>query len=484
MPVSFSVPPAPVELTFAAAVDARSPIASWLPTVSYAVDDVVITNRGDRIKCITAHTSSAEFTDDLPYWVSVDAPAVESTRLQLACQAKGGVIGVGDVGVVAFRFDDGNETFHSTVYPLLTARGIPASFAAITTLSAQTWSDGDTSANMLTRNQNGIEVWSHGTDHKDPSPNGLDGTNGLVDQIVNSKAVIEGWGIKCQGWAQPGATQLGTPTPYGTGFTDDDSLRGYAALLIRQTYPISEMYVTGTTRNVPNGQFHGLDHVTISDGITYAAAQALVDRAIRLKTGVVLMVHAHNLGVGSNLTVGELTTLLDYIVTCWDAGTLDVVTPSGLMFADKGSTRVELLAGAGTFEDAALWNLDTGRTIPTNGGHSGNNYLSTTSSTTSLTTPVNRPDNLTERRFDGETFLFEGWARSNGVSTTVSRVVIQSYPSTSLLNLSLTKSGITTSWTRVRHAFTVPPTCNEITIGLGRNSGDGIDWDDVTIRKV
>jgi hypothetical protein len=128
--------------------------------------------------------------------------------------------------------------------------------------------------------------------------------------------------------------------------------------------------------------------------------------------------------------------------------------------------------------------LATGRTIETDGGHTGANYLSITSATTTSATADTRPDNLTQRGFHGETFLFEGWARSNGAGTTVSRVLIQDYDDTGNLALSLTRSGITTTWTRIRHAFTIPPVTDRLTVGLTRSSGDGIDWDDVTVRKV
>jgi len=460
------------------------PAPSWAAGTVHLPADIVTTSRGDRVRCVTAHNAATSFTDDLPYWESVDAPIEEPIMLQLARHSKGGSIGIGDMGAVAFRFDDGHETFHSTVYPLLTARGVPAAHACISDFTAQPWSDGDSAANVLTRNKNGVEVWSHGIDHKDPSPHGLTGAGGLVDQIVGSKTTIEGWGVKVQGWMQPGATPLGAAEPYGTDFTAEGDIYTYAALLIRQTYPLSEMDTTGKYRAIPAGVYHGANHITISDGMTYAAAADAVDRAVRGKFGLVMMIHCHNLGSGANLSVAEFTTLLDYVIAYWDAGDLEILTPSGLMFADHGSSRVDLLAGSGTFDDAARWNLSTGRTIETGGGHTGANYHSTTSSTTSLSTINPRFDNLTQRGFSGETFLFEGWARSNGAGTTVSRVVLQDYDDSGNLNLSLTRSGITTTWTRVRHAFTIPPVTDEVNMSIGRNSGDGIDWDDITVRKV
>lgn len=460
-------------------------VGAWTKSKAYAVGDLVVTALGDRLRCVTAHTSSATvLTDDLPKWTPVDTPQEEALLLQRARASKGGTIGVGSTvkAVVALRFDDDHEAFSSTIYPLLKARGLPAGHASISDLTSQSWSDGDSAANVLTRFKNGVEVWSHGLDHNDPSPHDLTGAGGLYDQIVGSKATIESWGVKCQGWMQPGATPLGSATPYGTdGTTAGGFYSAYSTHLLRRTYALSESYAGGGYRNIPHGLFHGQDHVTISEGVSLAAAQSVLDIAIRERTGIEFMAHSGNLGLAGNMSVADFTTFLDYIVTKWDAGLIDVVTPSGLFFVDRTDQRIQLISDP-SFDVSGEWTAMGTSTIQTSGGHTGSNFLRVTDG--SLPT-AKRPGRLKAKFLDGETFLFEGWARSAGASTTVSRVLIQSYTDTTPLNLSLTKSGIpNTGWTRVRHAFSVPPGVDELVIAVGRNSGDTIDWDDITVKKV
>lgn len=450
----------------------------WAAGIAYAVGDVMTTARGDRLKCVTAHTSAAIFTDDLPKWVTLDLPQQEATMLQQARASKGGGIGVGNKAAIAYRFDDWHEDLNATVMPLLKARGFPAGHATIADLTAQPWADGDSAANVLDRFKNGMEVHSHGDGHTDPSAGGLPA---LVKEIVTSKATIESWGVKCQGWMQPGATPTGSAIPYGTGFTNLASLNSYAALLIRQTYPLSEMYASGIYRNIPHGAYHGLDHITISDGMTYAAVIAAIDVALREGRGLELMTHAGNIGKPGNMTLAEWTAVLDYVVTKWEAGECEVLTPSGLMFADRGTWRAQLVADPDFTRN--LWTLTTGRTIETVGS---DKVLQIAADHTGLSTmDAARPGDLVTRGFDGETWVFEGWARSTGASVTVSRVLLQSYPTTTALSLSLTRTipaGAT--WTRVRHAFSIPPGVDKLTVALSRNSGDGIQWKNVRILKV
>lgn len=414
------------------------------------------------------------------------AELIEPMLLQKSASSKGGVIGVGDKGVVAIRFDDWHAAFKTNVYPLMLARGLPAGYATISRLDQQSWTAGVTTADLVAWNKNGIEFHSHGTDHKDPTPQGR---AGLIDQIVNSKAEIEAWGVKCQGWMQPGATPLTAAAPYGQTSTFTD-LTNEAGQLVRRTYPLSEMYVGGAYRNLPHGAYHGLDHVTVSDGMTVANAKLTVDTAVAQKIGIELMVHSGNLGGAGNMTIADFTALLDYIVTYREAGKLEVLTPSGLMFADKSSRRLDLITD-GSFEgmttgDAptAAWNVSWtgGVAIETTGGRTGSKFIRFPSTATNFA--IQRPTYLKQRNLSGETFVFEGWAKSNGAGTTVSRVLIQDYDDINRFNLSLTRASIGSTWTKVIHAITIPPLTDRLTFGVGRNSADGIDWDDVKLHKV
>ena len=406
--------------------------------------------------------------------------------LEQARMAKGGVIGTNGKAVVSLRFDDGQNAFGDTVYPLLTARGLPASMALISEFSSQTWGNAKTWADILTWYKNGIEIWCHGKDHLD-----YQGFNGLYENIVTAKATIEAQGIKVQGWALPGVTLVYNANPYNNLNTMDD-YESEPGRLLMNNYALTEAYVNGKLRFLPNGAYHGLDHVTVSDSSALAANLKTIDVVIKEKLGVEFMCHPANLGKVGMLSVADFTTLLDYIVTKWEAGDIEVLTPSGLCFADSTtSQRLDLIKdgsfegitveSAGDWADTTVW---TGKTIETSGGRTGANFLSIASDATSTQFVTHRERNITTRGLDGESFVFEGWFRSNGEGNTVARVVVQSYPTTTLLNLSKTKTSDGANWTRLRFAFSIPPTVDQMSIGLQRNSGDGIDWDDISVKKV
>lgn len=400
---------------------------------------------------------------------------------QRARASKGGVIGTAGRGVVAIRFDDWQADFGTKVWPLMTARALPASMALISRWqTAQPWGAGITPATIKSWVQGGLEIWSHGVDHLDPTPKGY---AGLVEQIVTSKAELENLlGVKVQGWAQPGATPVTAGTPYGVDWTRFSDFNSDAGRLIVSTYGLSEMYVQGVVRTLPCGMYHGLDHATL-DQVTLATAKGWVDTAIQERIGVEFMLHAGNLDKAGYMSTADFTALLDYIVAARDAGTLEVLTPSGLMFADAStSQRLDLMPpGTGSFNTAAGWaTIGSGHTIETSGGRTGANFLRIPNTSTSFTT--RRALNLQTMGMGGETFMFEGWARTSGANA-VARVLIQDYLDTSRLNISKTQA-VTAAWTRIRIPFTLPVPTDRLTIGMGRGSGDGVDWDDVSVVKV
>ena len=50
--------------------------------------------------------------------------------------------------------------------------------------------------------------------------------------------------------------------------------------------------------------------------------------------------------------------------------------------------------------------------------------------------------------------------------------------------LRFTTTDIGADWTRIRHAFSIPPGITSIQTHLGRAAGDGIDWDDISVKQV
>lgn len=453
---------------------------SWSPLTTYSVGATVVSALGHRLRCVSAHTSATRFTDDLPKWLPVDEPPRERRLLAQSALGHGQVIGVGNRSVIALRFDDWHIAFRDNVLPLLVERGFPAGLASISNLSEQPWASGITPSDIRSWNRQGIEIQSHGVDHKDPSPQDLTGSGGLADQIINSKITIESWGVSCRGWMQPGASPLiSGVVPYGTDFTNWDSLDGYAAWLIRDTYPVSESYVWGSiSRPLPHRQFHGADHLTISDGMLYADVMNTLNQRIQRNENIELMIHAGNIGASGNITLVEFTNILDWIASQRDAGKAEVLTPSGLFFADRTSIRTQALR-YGSFEEGTLgWtNFGGNRSLQTSGGRTGPNFARFGSSETGLITQAILT--LKARGWQGQTFQFEGYARAVS-GTTTSRVTLAG----SDLNADLTRANIGTEWTPVRHAFTIPPDAATVTLGFGRGGGSGIDWDDLSIHPV
>lgn len=349
----------------------------------------------------------------------------------------------------------------------MTAGGLPAGYATISRLAEQPWTAGVTTTDVVAWNRNGIEWHSHGIDHKDPTPQG---DAGIVDQIVNSKAEIEAWGVKCQGWMMPGATPLTSEIPYGTNLAStDDFYTTRTGRLLRQTYALTYADTMGSQRSIPFGMYHELAHVTGSDGMSLANAVLWVDTAVNYKVGVQLMIHAGNLG-GSGMSVADFTALLHYIVAKRDAGNIEVLTPSGFAFADKSNQRLDLLRD-GSFEGMTTgvigaWNAawTAGKSIETSGGRTGK-FLRLSNTETSLVTQ--RPSGLNVMGLGGETFVFEGWARFNGAGTTTSRVLLADYTNAANLSLDLRLEGIPTTWTKVIHAFSLAPGTSVLSVSVG-----------------
>lgn len=407
---------------------------------------------------------------------------------QEAARSKGGCIGVGtSVGCVAMRFDDWQNSFKSTFYPLLKARGIPASMALISEFSSAVWGNTTTWDDIRDFNENGVEIFCHGRDHND-----YIGYEGLYANVVTAKETIEAQAMKVQGFALPGVTEIysteqrGNARPYNglTAMSDYNSPEGG---LIMQTYPISEAYGPGSFREMPNRMLHGSNHVTLNL-VTLAVAKANVDYAIATKTCLRFMTHAGEIGTGGgNMSLADWTTFLDYLVTKRDAGLLEILTPSGLSFADRSTNRVDLLQG-GDFlgidnVTPGLWkNIGTGATNRTYqvGGPSGGPYLEIATSG-----PNQRPEYLSKRGFSGETFQFTGWCKSLGAGTTNARLLIQEYPTPTNLNIDKTISSVGNgSWQRVDVAFTIPTSADTIMIFPHRLGGDATGWANLSVKKV
>jgi hypothetical protein len=446
---------------------------AWQPETAYQVGSTITTELGHRLRCETAHTSAVRFTDDLTKWRPLEAPPNEQTILGRARIGYGQSIGVGTKSVVAIRFDDWLHDLRDTILPMMFARALPSGLALISDLESQTWSAGVTPAQIKAWNEQGVEILSHGVNHLDPSPHDLMGTGGLYDQIVGSKKVIESWGLRCRGWAQPGApTTIPGVSPYGD-YNTWESLDMYTWWLVRNTYPVSESYVWGpTSRPIPHHLFHGADHRTISDGRSYTEIINTLNNMVDRGENIELMVHAGNLGKTGNMTVAEFEQVLDWIVERRDSGSVEVLTPSGLFFADRSTSRLNLLNNSSFENGTGWWQGFGGANTIEAGGYNGKKaarILGTTAVTQSVS-------GIVSRLWGGHTFMFTGYARAvSGAAQ--ARVTLSNA-------LTATASrDVGTDWVPVRYPFTLPPSAATLDVGLGQ-TGSGVEWSDIAIQPV
>lgn len=410
----------------------------------------------------------------------IEATLVRDLLIEQAALAKGGVIGTNGAAPVALRFDDWQDDFGANIYPLLTARQLPASMPILSRFTDTVYGTTTTWSDVRDWHRDGLELWSHGTDHKDPTP---DGYAGLVREIITSKDEIEAQGFRCMGWAMPGT---GNPEAYGTLDTVE-KWRSPAGRLLLQTYALLETDMLGRYRMVPARTYVGLGHFTVSDGATLQQAKDVLDTAIRLRRGVEFMCHAGNLGKAGNMTVEDFEEFLDYIVTKRDAGDAMIVTPSGLPFCDPSTDwRLDLL-GDNSFDGPTgisihgQWQLPGTHTIETSGGRTGSNFLRAASGT-NLTHQI--AEHLTRQGLHGGAFEFTGYARASGGATGTARVLLQDRDDSDRFTIDHRETVDNSGWQMVRRVFNLPAATNRLLIGVGRVVSGGVDWDDVNVRPI
>ncbi|MBU3142599.1 polysaccharide deacetylase family protein [Clostridium sp. CF012] len=407
--------------------------------------------------------------------------------LQKERTSKGGVIGTAGKGVVALRFDDYQNVFGERIFPLLVARGLPCSMVLISQFNTQqSWGKGTTWGEVRNWNRHGVEIWSHGTDHKDYS---LKGDAGLYSQIVTSKIEIEAQNMKVVGWALPGVTPKTKNLPYN-GLTKPSDYNSAVGKLLMETYALTEAYAYSPPRTLPTQIYHGLNHITVSDGRgTLAASIKAINIASRDKSGIELMCHAGNLGTPGRMSFSDFTILLDYIKEQWDKGSIEVLTPSGLLFADPSSVNRLKLTTDGSFENLTVvssgaWKETTnwtGKTIETSGGRTGSSFLRINGKGSGVTQKIISLDKL---GVTGEQFLFEGWIRPQGIRKATGIIEVVDYNDSKKLKIINKVVGEGTSWKKVSFVFCIPPNTKTIALRLYGSSGTVMDWDDVSIKKI
>lgn len=298
---------------------------------------------------------------------------------------KGGKIGVQGKGVIAIREDHGFDRFRDIHFPLLRARSLPSGFGFVTGAignSSSSYEPGIYGWGAARRVvYQGHEVWDHSRDHGDPAPLGTSPYT-LAEQIDGSRAILEAQELVPVGWQMPGVTGAKTPGWSDNLKTITDLGKTEAGQRIMANYGLIEAYRGGVQRILPTDGCYMLSHVTL-DKMTLAAAKVWVDRAVP-GLGIEFMYHPDWLGTAGHMSIADFTAFLDYVVAKRDAGTVEVLTPSGLAFADPTTTyRLNWLRDSGfegvtkTATTIGAWSIptDAGITLRTDGGAAGTNYV-------------------------------------------------------------------------------------------------------------
>lgn len=410
-------------------------------------------------------------------------------------RSKGAVVGTNGKPVVSFRIDHGVQQFIDTIWPLFKARGIPCSLGVVTDAvenasdpyepTTTTW------ATLLAEHRKGFEIWSHSRSHLDLPTTG----HSLTDEVIGSRQELEAQGFKVFGWQLPGIPGCTTPDYSNNWVGNWGSVYGQ---MVSGNYGLIEQngIVGGAARVLPtNGNYdHG--HYTL-DSMNAATAQSTLDGLLNFGLSSQWMLHPKFIVGGTvTCTTADVTTFLDYVKTLWDAGTIEVLTGSGLAFADPGTSRRLDLIRDGGFEAATTipssngnpWQYaggaGTGITVPTDGGHSGSKYLHLPASA-SFTYVYQGNTQIQNLRANGATFLAEVWARCT-VANTEARITLQDPNDTTRLNYEYyTNLTAGSGWQRLRVPFSIPLATTNLQTRLSRRSGTGdIDFDDLRVVAV
>ena len=402
-------------------------------------------------------------------------------------QSRFGKIGTSGRIPVSFRVDHQIDEFIEHFGPLFKARALPLSVGLVTKSvgnpsaayepTTATWEDVRTQIQDI-----GGEIWSHSQTHSDP---GVNGSTSLYDEIVESKRDIEAQGIGVMGFQQPGG-----PATYGPFRTMAD-YNSPDGRLIRETYPLIESYRWGTEyRVLPSHGVFGDSHFTL-DTATLDQAKEWIEMATMLRRGVQFMWHPKFLLDPGGMGLAVFEQFLDHVVALRDAGEVEVLTASGLAFADLESDHRPSVVPYGDFERAPItpappaWAYTQGLhwDIRTDGGRSGQNYLHFAADAT--TQAACRVDTI-RMQMQGAPYEFRGWFRRRDAAATIPNVRVMYFTSRANFQGPVYTPQLTTqgAWQQIRFSFVPPADTNFIMLYIKRHAGGALDVDDVEIVAV
>jgi len=204
--------------------------------------------------------------------------------------------------LVTFTFDDAGTTVYDAAYPILTARGIPATFFFITSFLTDEWR-----ANLRTLEGHGWEIGSHSRTHRNLIGLSPDEVSAELDQ---SKSDLEAAGLTVTGFAYP----------YGAGRDDPAILRQ-----VKRRYAYARGIFPGY--NMPIIQKYALKAQSATNATSVETMKSWVDSAIQNRQWLIIVMHnVDDLGGLYSTPPADLAALADYVKSKADAGDIKAVT--------------------------------------------------------------------------------------------------------------------------------------------------------------
>ena len=395
-------------------------------------------------------------------------------------QRKGGAIGTAGKAVVSIRFDHQLEPLRDSIWPLMVARGLPASVGVVSRYpTGDPYSAAVTWADLHDIVDGGCEVWCHSATHYDPTTYAA-----LIDEIVTSKTEIEAQGFQVCGWH--GAGVGANPTYPDWPLTYLTDMMEPTGQLVEANYGFSVGLTSNTVvRQLPHFQYHALHHQT-GEVLTLAVTKSVIKQAVSYGCGLSLMYHPHYIGLAGYLSLSDFTAVLDHIVTLRDAGTIEVLTETGLIAADPGrALRAQIIANSTFDPDPNLawtgWSYGTGVCWRATGGRTGSAVEFDQAGNAKLQQVTSQPGGA---GLAGSAVRVEAWMK---MTTTAGTGVIRVLDHDTSANLDVTKEFAVTStgWTKFWFNTVIPPATTRIRIELSRKAGSGSVWmDDISITPV
>jgi hypothetical protein len=340
----------------------------------------------------------------------------------------------------------------------------------------------------------GNEMKCHSATHTDITGTLAQQWTKFVAETQDAQTALQALGFFADAFTEPG--------PW-TGlwlFDSDAKLAGRAGRLIRRLFAAWCGYIAESNISaamsvpLPAMRRYGVARQAV-DTTALATIESYVDNLVSYGGGVILNLHASGLDTGGgHLTTADLTALLDYIQAKRDAGLLNVLTPTGLLYARQATAgKLNLISDANLAQSATgalkgSWSVASGSPTVVPWGRTYNGLVVNTSNTAYLQLGVRSG---TGRDSPFRTGRFEVWARSAVAgSTAKARAIVRAIDTNGVLQYGTPPdSGSVTvgdTWTKVALPFSSHPDSRFIRVLLtqGASSASDVLYSDPILYKT